>query len=219
MTEVGATRERLLLILKTKGPQSAAGLARRLGLTSMGVRQHLTGLERDGLVAFEDRRGRVGRPRRFWRVAETPAAQARFPDSHAELTVGLIEAARQAFGPDGLERLIEERGALQAVAYRERIPRDLPLERRVAALARLRSDEGYMAEWKRDRDGGFLLIENHCPVCVAAQSCQGLCRVEEDLFRTALGGDVEVERTEHLLAGARRCVYRVREVRGGEHGA
>ncbi len=205
----GNSKERLLLALKMKGPQTAAALARRMGVTSTAVRQHLADLQADRLVSFEGERGKVGRPRRVWRVAETPEAQARFPDSHAELTVGIIAAARDAFGEEGLDRLIERRGELQAEQYAQGIPRDGSLEQRVGALARIRREEGYMAEWKRQPDGSFLLIENHCPICVAAESCQSLCRVEQDLFRSALGPDALVERSEHMLSGERRCVYRI----------
>ena len=60
-----------------------------------------------------------------------------------------------------------------------------------------------------DSDGALVLIEHHCPICVAASACQNLCRSELQLFRAVLGDDVEVERTQHLLAGDRRCAYRV----------
>jgi predicted ArsR family transcriptional regulator len=60
---------------------------------------------------------------------------------------------------------------------------------------------------KEDRD--WLLIEDHCPICAAAQSCQGFCRSELQLFREVLGAEASVTREEHLLAGARRCVYRI----------
>ncbi|HMB67873.1 MAG TPA: MarR family transcriptional regulator, partial [bacterium] len=84
-----------------------------------------------------------------------------------------------------------------------------PLERRVAALARIRREEGYLAEWRRERGGSLLLVENHCPICAAARACAGLCRNELELFRTVLGPDVKVERIEYLLEGGRRCAYRV----------
>ena len=67
-----------------------------------------------------------------------------------------------------------------------------------------------MAEVTAAPDGSFLLSENHCPICVAARACQGLCRSELALFRAVLGPGVEVERSEHILAGARRCAYRIR---------
>ena len=80
---------------------------------------------------------------------------------------------------------------------------------RVEALARARTDEGYLAEVVEDDDGHLVLVEHHCPICVAAAACQNLCRSELDVFRAALGDDVVVERTQHLLAGNRRCAYKV----------
>ena len=82
-----------------------------------------------------------------------------------------------------------------------------PLAKRVAALAKLRTEEGYMAEWARGKEGCFTLVENHCPICDAAQACQGLCAGELELFETVLSA--KVERAEHLLSGQRRCVYRI----------
>ena len=83
------------------------------------------------------------------------------------------------------------------------------LEARVARLAEIRTAEGYMADWTSDPGGGFLLVENHCPICAAAAACQGFCRAELQVFREALGPGVKVERTDHILAGARRCAYRI----------
>jgi predicted ArsR family transcriptional regulator len=201
-----SSRERLLHILKTKGPQTAAALARRLGMTAVAARQHLEPLEAEGLVAYEERRKGVGRPAREWRLTE--GAAALFPDSHGELAVAMLGALKRTFGQRGLDRLVAERVVAQVRAYRERVSPRAPLPRKVAALAALRRDEGYMAEWSRERDGSFLLVENHCPICAAARFCQGLCAGEADLFRAVLGA--RVERTEHILAGARRCVYRIR---------
>jgi predicted ArsR family transcriptional regulator len=70
-----------------------------------------------------------------------------------------------------------------------------------------------MAEAKRLPDGDVLLIENHCPICVAAKACQGFCRSELNLFRDVLGPEVHVEREEHILSGARRCAYRLSRVK------
>jgi predicted ArsR family transcriptional regulator len=201
-------RERLLHVLKTKGPATAASLSRRLGITPTAVRQHLAPMEAEGLVAHEDVAGQVGRPKRTWRT--TSAADPWFPESHAELAVGLVASVSAAFGPAGLARVVAERTRLQVAAYRARLPSlDRPLAERVAALARLRKDEGYLAAVERADDGALLLVENHCPICAAAKACTGLCAGELELFEEVLGPGVSVERTEHLLAGARRCAYRI----------
>ena len=204
----GSARDRVLYHLKTKGPQAAADLARRLGVTPMAVRQHLQGLAKDSLVGFHDERRKVGRPARIWSLL--PAAARRFPDSHGELTVDLLRAVRTTFGEEGLDRLLGERSRQQRAAYLERMPAaGAPLEQRIAALASIRSGEGYMAEWSRSEDGSWLLSENHCPICAAATICQGLCRDELALFRELLGPEATVARGDHILAGARRCAYRI----------
>jgi predicted ArsR family transcriptional regulator len=73
----------------------------------------------------------------------------------------------------------------------------------------MRSAEGYMADWRPVSVDEFLFFENHCPICAAAKSCQGFCRSELEIFRTALGDGVTVEREEHIVTGARRCTYRI----------
>jgi len=199
--------DRILLQLKTKGPQPAAQLARRMEITAMAVRQHLYALRDNGLVTYEDERRKVGRPARVWRITEK--AQARFPDSHAEFTVEMLAIVRATFGERGIDRLLAERTRLQSKAYTERLRTGRSLAARVHALAKIRTEQGYMAEAAHQRDGSFLLVENHCPICAAATACQGLCRDELLLFSTVLGKDVSVERTDHILAGARRCAYRI----------
>jgi len=66
-----------------------------------------------------------------------------------------------------------------------------------------------MAEWKRRPDGALEFVENHCAITKAACLCPKLCGGELSLFRNVLGDDVLVERVEHILAGDRRCSYRI----------
>jgi predicted ArsR family transcriptional regulator len=175
----------------------------------MAVRQHLQKLADEELVDYEEERRSVGRPARRWRLAA--AAAQRFPDTHADLTVDILASVQRTFGKGGLTRVISDRTRQQERTYRARLPgRGAPLHERVNALAEVRREEGYMAEVSRRADGSLLLVENHCPICAAARFCQGLCADELGLFRRLLGRGVRVERSEHLLAGARRCAYEIR---------
>jgi predicted ArsR family transcriptional regulator len=207
MERENRTADRILYLLKSKGPQTAAQLARRLGVTAMAVRQHLYGFNQQGLAEFEDQRRPVGRPVRVWNLTERAAV--RFPESHAELTLEMIAAVRAAFGEKGLDRLLAQRTRMQLREYSERVRAEGgdSLEGRVRALATIRREQGYMAECSARADGSFVLRENHCPICVAAKSCQGLCREELSLFRTVMGAHAQVERIDHILAGAQRCAY------------
>jgi predicted ArsR family transcriptional regulator len=198
---------RILYALKSRGPLGSGALATALGITEVGVRQHLGKLCGDGLVASGDQAGAVGRPKRIWRLTEK--GHARFPDTHADLTLSLIDAVRSVFGQPGLDRLIAARQEAMVANYRRGLDDCPDLCDRVATVARLRTAEGYMAECEPAPDGGFLLIENHCPICAAAKICQGFCRSELDLFQAAFGPGCSVTRQEHLLSDGRRCVYRI----------
>ncbi|HEX5380135.1 MAG TPA: metalloregulator ArsR/SmtB family transcription factor [Phenylobacterium sp.] len=196
----------ILLLLKTRGPGTTLGVAERLGVSRQAARVQLEKLAEQGLVAHAAQRTGVGRPKRTWSLSD--AGHQRFPDTHAQMTVELIEAVREEFGAKGLERLVARRERATERAYRQALGRDRKLETRLDRLVRIRSDEGYMAEWRAEPQGGYLLVENHCPICAAATACQGFCRSELALFEKLLA-PAQVVRVEHLLAGARRCAYRV----------
>ena len=206
------TRRAITKLLKTEGPIDSTQLAKRLGLTAMAVRQHLYVLQREGLVTAKERPVPIGRPAKFWRL--TPEADHLFPEAYAELSVALIDSVKDAFGDEGLERVLTSRCARQRSDYGKRIPRHASLERKLQELAKVRSEEGYMAEVRSEGDGSFLLVENHCPICAAANACQGFCSTELDLFRSVLGPGVVVERAEHIVKGDQRCVYKVKPQKG-----
>ncbi|MCU1426825.1 MAG: transcriptional regulator [Actinomycetia bacterium] len=205
---LGETKRAIVDRLKRVGAATVPELADALGVTPAGVRQHVDALAANGLVEAQLRgpSGR-GRPATEWHLTELAADL--FPDRHDDLTVGLIDALRQSLGEEGLQRVIDARAEKQLEEYRHAIPEHASLLKRVNALARQRTAEGYIAEVVRDEDGALVLVEHHCPICTAARACQGLCGSELELFRGALGDDVEVERTQHLMAGDVRCAYRV----------
>ena len=201
------TRRAITKLLKTEGPIDSAQLAERLGLTAMAVRQHLYSLQREGLVSAEQRPVPIGRPAKFWRL--TREADRLFPEAYAELSVALIDSVKDAFGDEGLERVLTSRCARQRMDYGKRIRPNDSLEKKLQELAKVRTEEGYMADIKTEGEGSYLLIENHCPICAAANACQGFCATELDLFRSVLGPGISVERAEHIISGDHRCVYRV----------
>lgn len=199
--------DRILFQLKTRGPSETLAVAGALGISRQATLQHLERLVADGLVDHTEARRGVGRPRRVW--ALTQKAQARFPDTHAQLTLEMLDAVRAEFGEAGVDRMIARREQATGNAYAAAIADADTLEARVARLVEIRTAEGYMADWSPDPGGGFLLVENHCPICAAAAACQGFCRAELAVFSAVLGPDARIERTDHILAGARRCAYRI----------
>ncbi len=198
--------DRLLVLLKRAGPATTADLAAKLGITGEAARQQLLRLQEQGLVgATLEVRGR-GRPVQRWQL--TVAANRRFPDSHAELAAQLIRAIRKVLGEPALDRLVEAREAELRSTYTVALRSISRLGDRIRRLASIRNAEGYMAEWRAEK-GGYLFIQNHCPICAASGVCLELCRAELALLSELLGPGVVVHREEHLVAGGRRCVYRI----------
>ena len=195
--------ERILTLLKTRGQLQASDAGHLLGTTGEAARQQFVKLAKEGLVEAKSVSQGVGRPVQFWQL--TAQGHAHFPDAHADLTVQLLQLIRTSLGDSALEQLIMSRETLTLESYRQAMAGADSLEERLQRLTEIRTREGYMADWKVQEDGSYLLVENHCPICAAAATCQGFCRAERDVFSNVL--DARVERTEHILQGARRCAY------------
>ena len=196
---------RILLAIKTEGPQLASDLGAALGISSEAVRQQLTKMAEEGLVeAVTEAASGRGRPRQLWHLTAT--GNGRFPDGHAELTANLLTTLVAQLGKPALDAVIAAREEETLKRYRNQVTAP-DLTARVRQLAAIRTGEGYMADSWEEADGSLLLAENHCPICAAATACAGFCRSELETFRAVLGA--RVERDEHILLGARRCAYRI----------
>ncbi|MQL50365.1 MarR family transcriptional regulator [Photorhabdus khanii] len=204
-TATQSVGEKLLMLLKTRGPQQASDAGKILGTTGEAARQQFVKLAKEGLVeAVAEARG-VGRPIQLWHL--TAAGHAHFPDAHAELTVQLLNTIRKQLGEKAIDLLIDTREQETRINYKQAMNGTTNLQERVERLVAIRCREGYMAQWSHTEDGAILLIENHCPICAAATVCQGFCRAELNVFQDIL--QAQVERVEYMLTDSRRCAYRI----------
>ena len=205
--DLSGAKRRIIERLKRADTSTAPELAAEFGLTDTAIRQHLEALEGAELVerVVAPSSGR-GRPPVHWRLAAS--ASSLFADRHSDLSVELIASIRSALGEEALEAVVRTRAERQLANYRGVLDGATNMSERVHRIAELRSAEGYLAE-AVEGDGHITLVEHHCPIQGAADSCAGLCSAELDLFQKALGPDVTVAREQHLLDGGQRCSYRV----------
>jgi len=210
-------KDKILQLLKMKGAQTATTLAEQLAISPMAVRQHLQLLKAEQWVIYREERRGMGRPVKLWQLTEHSVS--RFPDSHADLMLDLLRGMETVFGSVGMEKLLAERSRRQIQTYQAKLG-EMEIsdtwKQKVKAIAQLRDQEGYMAEVLEQPDNSLVLIENHCPICAAAQTCPGLCGGELEVFRAILGEMAIVERIEHVMAGDRRCAYRISEQERGQ---
>ena len=205
--DLSGAKRRIIERLKRAESTTAPELAAEFGLTDTAIRQHLETLESAELVerVAAPSAGR-GRPPVHWRLA--PSASTLFADRHGDLSVDLIASIRSALGEEALEQVVRARAARQLATYKSALKGSVSIADRVQRIARLRTAEGYLAEAVESGDD-ITLVEHHCPIRDAAESCAGLCNAELDLFQRALGTDVVVAREQHLLDGGQRCSYRM----------
>lgn len=184
---------------------TAGQLAGELAITSMGVRRHLTTLERDGLVRVRVQRQAAGRPTFVYSL--TDEGLDTFPRNYHLLATQLLDAARTRSGESSVQTLFAGRMDQLYNQYEPRM-RGKDLAGRVAELARIQEEAGYMAVWEKV-EGGYLLKEQNCAIYRVACQFQDACQYELELFRRLL--DADLERVEHQVKGDRACTYFIPE--------
>lgn len=200
------TSDKILHIIKKDGAVTAKHLAEQFSMTTMGARQHLQALEDDGLIEFYDVKVKIGRPTRHWQL--TPAGHEQFIDRHSDLSIQIIDAVESIYGTQGLQKIAAEREKQTFKTYQHALQNCHTLDDKLTTLAKLRENEGYMVELQKIPEG-YLLIENHCPICKAATRCPEFCQSELHIFQLLLQDVCKIAREDHIVSGQRRCTYKI----------
>lgn len=206
LAELPPTRRALLVALRKRGEARAEALAEQLDVTVSAVRQHLHGLAAADLVAHREERAGPGRPRHVYRLA--PAAEALFPRAYGELTVELLDYIGDE-DPGLVARAFERRRLARVERTRERLA-GLAFDARVAEVAQVLDEDGYLAEAEPLPDGGgWRILEHNCAILAVAKRYGHACGAELAFLREVLP-DADVTRVSHILTGAHACAYEVR---------
>ncbi|HEY8173069.1 MAG TPA: winged helix-turn-helix transcriptional regulator [Dehalococcoidia bacterium] len=199
-----ATRQDILDLLRRHTRATVKDIGEELGLTSTGIRQHLTVLERDGLVEAQEERGHVGRPALVYRL--TSEGDALYPKRYDDLALALIEEARSTLGPQALQSLM--RGVAQRFAARyERRLEHKDRQERLEEVALILEERGNVVTLSiRDEDAS--IGKHTCPFWNVATQNSAVCALDVQFIRQLTGGDARL--TSSLLRGDDCCTFRIR---------
>jgi DeoR family suf operon transcriptional repressor len=205
-------RRAVLYAVRRRGDATADQVAAQLEMTVSGARQHLSALVEAGLLeASESPEPRAVRGRVPLVYAVTPQGDALFPKAYGELTNELLGFLTEE-EPDTVDRLFDRRREARIANARARLEGLPSLEAKVDELARILDQDGYLASWQPlpsdEGDDGFLVVEHNCAIWAVASQYGQACTSELDFIRAVLP-DATVERTQHMVEGARRCAYEV----------
>jgi len=197
-------RGKILLELKRSHRLTARELSNRIGLSLNAVRYHLKELEASSLIQYERQHKGVGAP--AFAYALTPSGNTIFPRRYEATLTELLDHVVAREGREAAVAVLEARYD----ALRQRLQSELvnatPVER-MAAVARLLSEDGYMAEGTASSRGG-MLIEHNCAIQAVAERFPEICAAEARFLAAVL--DAQVDRQGHILSGCSACEYRVR---------
>jgi DeoR family transcriptional regulator, suf operon transcriptional repressor len=208
-TRLPSGRRAVLYAVRRRGEATADQVADQLDITVSGARQHLAALARDGLVESSELPSPDGRRgRRTLVYSATPAADAYFPKAYGELTNELLGYVADT-DRELLDQLFAKRREARIAAARARLSSKRSLRGKVAELTRILDEDGYLASWEQGAPGVFRIIEHNCAIWAVAERYGQACTSELDFIRSVLDG-ADVERVQHMVAGARRCAYEVR---------
>jgi predicted ArsR family transcriptional regulator len=136
----------------------------------------------------------------------TAAADALYPRAYADLTNELLSYV-ESQDPDLLEEIFARRRDRRIAGARARL-RGLAFDARVAELARILDEDGYLADWSRAEDGSFVVTERNCAIVGVATRYGQACGSEMEFIRAVLP-EARVERTTHIASGGLQCTYRI----------
>ena len=209
VTRLPAGRRAVLYAVRRRGEATAEQVAEQLDITVSGARQHLSALARDGLVESAELPSPEGRRgRRTLVYSATAAADAYFPKAYGELTNELLGYVADT-DRELLDELFARRREARIEGARARLASKRTLGAKVAELTRILDEDGYLASWEKVGPGVFRIVEHNCAIWAVAERYGQACTSELEFIRTVLDG-ADVERVQHMIAGARRCAYEVR---------
>jgi DeoR family transcriptional regulator, suf operon transcriptional repressor len=197
-------RGAILVELKRAHRATAKELAHRLGVSLNAIRHHLKDLESEALVGYERTHRGVGAPAFSYGLSAT--GQALFPRRYEATLNELLDHLVRREGRAAAVSVLEERYENLTHRLKDQLAGAPPAER-LAAVARLLSDEGYMAEAVGSAADG-MLIEHNCAIQAVAERFPEICAAEARFLANVLGA--EVDRSGHILSGCSACEYRVR---------
>jgi predicted ArsR family transcriptional regulator len=205
-------KKKLLYYLKVMHQAGLEDLAAAMKISRMAVHKHLSVLQQRGLVEAIENRGRVGRPKMIYQL--TSQSKTVFPKSYSAIATQALDFIEKNMGKEGVEKVLRERQSELFDQYYKRL-KEMDFDWQVKELARIRDEEGYMAESKRESKGGkkHVLLEYNCPIIRIAEKHWEACSIETELFEKLLGA--EIETTHRAAKGDAVCKFMIKERQEG----
>jgi DeoR family transcriptional regulator, suf operon transcriptional repressor len=200
---MSSTRERVLQTLLTHPRITIDELADDVGINPISIRHHIASLQAEGLVATDEERHGVGRPRYVFSLTE--AGVEKFPTRYVRLTVRLLEQLKETMPPAMINQIFIQMAQDLAKDFARTAKLDnLTMEEKLELMKTMLRQEGFIVEWERQGDQ-FQIVETSCPYYHVGQDHPEVCSVDQALISSVLS--LTAEKTKCILNGDSHCTY------------
>jgi predicted ArsR family transcriptional regulator len=198
------TREKILMILKTRGPIPIDDLSKELNITSMGIRQHLLSLERRGLINYITKRQGIGRPAFLYKL--TDKADNLFPKTYDKFIIDIFKDIEKYEGRNKIDDIFKWRKNRLFKETREALSEKKSLEDKVYELKDIFESRGYLVDLD-ETDNYYSFKQFNCPIYKVASEYKEACKYELQMYKDLLGK--EVTRQQCMADGNPSCTYTI----------
>ncbi|HMD89884.1 MAG TPA: winged helix-turn-helix transcriptional regulator [Anaerolineaceae bacterium] len=196
-----STRDRILQTLLSHPRSTITELADSVGINAISVRHHLTSLQADSLVAAEEERHGVGRPRLVYFLTEK--GLERFPTRYLSLTNRLLDQLKETMPQPTVNGLFVQMATNLAASYAFK-SQAMSLEEKLDVIKELLAQEGFSVEWEKQGDK-YHIHEITCPYYHIGQSHPEVCSIDQTVISKMLS--LPTEKIECILRGDNHCTY------------
>jgi predicted ArsR family transcriptional regulator len=197
------TRQKVLHTLLRNHRCTIIELAEVVEINPISVRHHISRLQAEGLVASEEERHGVGRPRQVYFLTE--AGMEQFPTRYLRLTIRLLEQLKENLPPKMVDQLFSQMAADLVEEYTSTAKmQGLTIEQRLEMVHELLREEGFDLEWEK-KQNQYFIREVNCPYLHVGQNHPEVCMIDQTLISTVL--DLPAEKVKCILDGDNQCTY------------
>lgn len=196
-----STRERILITLVSQPRSTINELAEAVGINAISVRHHLSTLEAEGLVAAEEERHGVGRPRLIYYLTEK--GLERFPTRYLRLTNRLLDQIKETLPATTITTIFTQMASDLADSSVQKA-RLMNTEGKLDLVKDVLAQEGFIVEWEKVGEQ-YQIHEITCPYLHIGQSHPEVCSVDQTVISKILS--IPVEKINCVLHGDAHCTY------------
>ena len=195
----------ILASLKRSDGMPVSDLARELGKSYMGIKQHCLKLAEMGYLEqwrVPREKKEVGRPEKLYRL--TSKCEVLFPSAGSEMSLAILEGVKDVYGSSAPEKLLFHHFQKLQNRWIPKVTKGKSMVEKATRLADLRDREGWFSRCHYQPETGFRIEEYHTPLAAIYEAYPTAIRMEVKMLERVLG--TRVIRSEAPMGKGRTLV-------------